>query len=215
MTTFPLSPRTLRGAIIALGALGRLAEVIAFQYNPEKLTRRLTPQAASEGGARSEAMRLKGPPQEEIDATVEIDAADQLGAGDPLAGALGIHPQLAALELLLYPASATVIANAILSRVGVIEVVPPEAPLTLFVWGPRRVLPVRLTSLSVEEQMHDPRLNPIRASVSLSLRVLSYHDLPQSSPGYGLSLAHQIGQEVLAALAVGTSLRDLGVARLR
>ena len=98
-----------------------------------------------EGGDRSEVLRLKGAPVETINLEVEIDATDQLETGSSLAISQGIYPQLAALEMLIYPKSALVIANTALLALGTIEVAPPMAPLTLFIWGSKRVLPVRLT----------------------------------------------------------------------
>lgn len=214
MTTFPRSPRVLKGAIVALDSFNPLASVIIFQYNPERLSRSLTPQTAGAGGERSEALRLKGPPQEEINITVEIDATDQLEKAEAVAVSTGIYPQLSALEMVLYPKSAVVLANAVLANAGVIEVVAPEAPLTLFVWGVKRVLPVHLTSLAIEEQLYDVNLNPIRASVTLGMRVLTYNDVPPGSVGYGLSLAHQVAKEALATVGSGTSLSATGFSRL-
>jgi hypothetical protein len=198
MTGFTRSPRVQKGAIIGLDPVNPLASVIVFQYNPETLTRTLTAQTAQEGGSPSAALRLKAPPKEEIRAEIELDATDQLEAGDGLAASAGIYPQLAALEMLLYPKSALVIANEVLKAVGVIEVVPPESPLTLFAWGIKRVLPVRITGFTITEETFDPDLNPIHASVSLSMSVLSYYDLGLLSPGGALYLGHQIAKEVLA-----------------
>ena len=200
MTGFPRSPRVQKGAIIGLDPVNPLASVIIFQYNPEELKRTLTARAAGENADTSEALRLEGPPKEKIDITIDIDAADQLEQGDALAGELGVHPTLASLEMLLYPKSALVIANEVLKAAGVIEVIPPEAPLTLFVWGIKRVLPVRITSLTVTETHFDPTLNPIVASVSLSMDVLTYHDLGMLSVGGALYMGHQIIKEVMATI---------------
>ena len=92
------------------------------------------------------------------------------------------------------------IANTALLALGTIEIIPPVAPLTLFIWGPKRVLPVRLTEFSITEEAYDPTLNPIRAKVSLGLRVLSYSDLPLTHPGYSLFLAHQVVKEAMATI---------------
>ena len=81
--------------------------------------------------------------------------------------------------------------NSALLAAGIIEVIPPVAPLTLFIWGPTRVLPVRLTDFTITEEAHDVNLNPIRAKVSLSLQVLSYSDLSVTHPGYHLFLTHR------------------------
>lgn len=212
MTTFPGSPRLLKGAIIGLDPVNPLASVVVFQYNPDTMTRRL--EARSVGGGdtadRSEAFRLTGPPKETITLNIEVDAADQLEVVNPLAVAFGVYPALSALEMLLYPKSATVIANAALAQAGNIEIIPPEAPLTLFVWGAQRVLPVRLTSFSVTEEAYDTMLNPIRAKVDLSLLVLSYVDLKLTNPGYNLFLAHQIAKEVMATTNVANSAQNIG-----
>lgn len=205
--TFPGSPRLLKGAIVGLDPFNPLASVVIFQYNPDTLTRTVQARAAGGGSdtTRSEALRLKGPPEETIRLDVEVDAADQLERADAIAGQFGVAPALASLEMLLYPKSAVVIANAVLARIGVMEVIPPEAPLTLFVWGLKRVLPVRLTELSITEDAFDPALNPIRAKVGLSLRVLNYDDLGLLSVGGGLFLAHQVIKEVMATVAGATA----------
>jgi hypothetical protein len=209
MTAFPHSPRARRGAIVALDPFSPLASVILFQYNPAALSRSLQPTMGSEGGDRSEALRLKGAPVETISLEAEIDATDQLAQAEDNAVRLGIYPQLSALEMLVYPKSSLVAANAALLATGTIEIVPPQAPLTLFVWGPRRVLPVRLTGLSISEEAHDVHLNPIRARVNLDMRVLSYNDLPATHPGYYLFMSHQVVKETLASLASVNNLAGL------
>jgi hypothetical protein len=203
----PLSyPRMIRGALVGLDPFNPLASVIVFQYNPEAMTRRLEARTAGAGealgGDRSEALRLSGPPRETITVKVEIDATDQLERDDPIAARTGLYPALSALEMLLYPKSSTIVANLALARLGTIEVVPPEAPLTIFAWGIKRVLPVRLTGFSITEDAFDPMLNPIRATADLSLDVLTYADLEPDNPGATIFLAHQIAKEVLATTNV-------------
>jgi hypothetical protein len=206
----PLNPRMLRGAIIAINLPNPLPRVIAFQYNPETLTRTLEAQmAGDESSDRAEALRLKGAPVETIKVDIEIDAADQLEAGDPVAQDNGIYPQLSSLEMLIYPATEVVIANTILLAVGTIEIIPPAAPFTLFIWGPKRILPVRVTEFSITEEAYDVNLNPIRAKVSLGLRVLSYNDLPPTHPGYSLFLAHQVTKEVMSRIGSTSNLEDI------
>jgi hypothetical protein len=144
---------------------------------------------------------LSGPPRETITISeLEIDAVDQLEQAQADAVSMGISPQLSALEMLLYPKSALVIANTALLAAGTIEVVPPEAPFTLFIWGPKRVLPVRLTSFTITEQAYDPALNPIQATVNLGMQVLNYTDFPVSHPGYSMFLAHQVVKETMAVI---------------
>ncbi|MGI8587614.1 MAG: hypothetical protein ACR2M0_08015 [Chloroflexia bacterium] len=207
MSTFPGSPRLIKGAIIGIDPFNPLASIIAFQYNPDSLTRTLQAQAAGDGGDRSEALRLKGAPVETIKIDVEIDATDQLETANGIATSMGIYPQLSALEMLIYPKSLLVIANTIALAIGTIEVVPPMAPFTLFIWGPKRVLPIRLTDFTITEEAYDVNLNPIRAKVSLGLRVLSYNDLPLTHPGYALFLVHQVVKETMATIG---SVNNLG-----
>jgi hypothetical protein len=210
MTSFPGSPRIIKGALIGVDALNPLASVVVFQYNPDTMTRRLEARAVSQEGERSEAMRLTGAPKETITLSIEIDAADQLEQANPLTATLGIHPTLAALETMLYPRVATVIANDILSAIGTIEVIPLDGPMILFVWGPARVLPVRLTSFSITEEAYDTLLNPLRAKVELSLSVLSYQDLSLLSPARALFMAHHIAKEVMATSNIFNNIGNIG-----
>ena len=92
------------------------------------------------------------------------------------------------------------IANTALLAAGTIEIIPPDAPLTLFIWGAKRILPVRLTELSVTEEAFDPNLNPIVARVTVGLTVLTYQDLGLASVGGALSMAQQVVKEILATL---------------
>lgn len=200
MTTFPGSPQVQKGAIIGLDPFNPLASVIVFQYNPDTMTRTVTARTTGGSSDRGEALRLKGPPEEKISCEVEIDATDQLERAQFPATALGLYPTLASLEMLLYPKSALMIANEVLAALGIIEVIQPEAPLTLFVWGVQRVLPVRLTQFTITEEAYDPNLNPIRAKVRLDLQVLSYYDLGLLSAGGALFMAHQVSKEVMATI---------------
>lgn len=211
MTTFPGSPRLLKGAIIGIDPANPLASVIVFQYNPETMRRQFEARTmGGDEGARGEALRLSGPPKETFSLSIEIDATDQLEQTNPVAIASGIYPTLSALEMLLYPKSSTVLKNIALAQVGNIEIIPPEAPMTLFVWGPQRVVSVRLTSLSITEEAYDTLLNPIRAKADVSLQVLSYHDLKPTNAGHSLFVVHQIAKEALATANVLNSLQDTG-----
>lgn len=211
MSTFPNSPRLIKGALIGVDLFNPLASIVVFQYNPDTMTRRLEPRTAGGEGEQGEAYRLAGPPKETITLSVEIDATDQLEQAHPLTVASGISPTLSALEMMLYPKSALVIANQILAAIGTIEVLPATGPMILFVWGPTRVLPVRLTGLTVTEEAYDTLLNPTRAKVDLSLTVLSYNDLKITSPGNALFLVHQITKEVMATTNLFNSVQNVGV----
>src|SRR6476619_5204028 len=106
---FTGSPRVLKGGLVLLDPeRGNVLRIIVLQYNPDTLTRSLQTQGMSgESGDRLEALRLKGPPVETIKLDAEIDATDQLEHpdGNQTTVQLGLHPQLAALETIVYPDS--------------------------------------------------------------------------------------------------------------
>jgi hypothetical protein len=210
MTTFSNSPRLIKGAIVGIDLFNPVSSVIAFQYNPDSLTRTLQPQGmGNENGDRSEAMRLKGAPVENIKLDLELDATDQIEKGESNTLKGSVYPQLSALEMLIYPKSLLVIANTALMFAGTLEIVPPMGPMTFFIWGLKRILPVRLTDLSITEEAHDVNLNPIRAKVSLGMRVLTYNDLSVMNPGYHLFLAHQVIKETMATIGSINNLRSV------
>lgn len=218
MTDFPRSPRLTKGAIVSFDifSIGALPQVIQFQYNPDSLTRTLQAQSTGGEGNPLESFRLTGPPIESISLDIELDATDQLEHPDQNkdATSYGIHPQLAALEMILYPKSSVVIANTILAALGTIELFAPEGPFTLFIWGVKRVLPVRLTEFRITEEAYDTNLNPIRAKVSLGLRVLSYMDFKLTHPGYYLFLAHQVVKEYMGFIGSVNSIDAIGKGNL-
>lgn len=217
MTTFPGSPRLVKGGIVVLDAeSSAVRRVIPLQYNPDTLSRSFQVKGAGEGGDRSEALRLTGPPVETIKIEAEIDATDQLEfpQANRATVELGIHPQLAALETLIYPTSARLQSNNSLAGSGTLEIAPAEAPLTLFVWSKNRILPVRLTELSVTEEAFDPALNPIRARVSLGMRVLSVNDLEFGHKGNSVFMAYLQQKERLAARSKGGTLKSLDLSKL-
>ncbi|HEU4596492.1 MAG TPA: hypothetical protein VFS10_15255 [Pyrinomonadaceae bacterium] len=210
MSTFPGSPRVLKGAIIGFDIFNPVASVIIFQYNPDTMTRTLSARTGrEEEAARSEALRVRGAPVETIKMDVEIDATDQLEKDEGFASSLGIYPQLSALEMLLYPKSILVITNTIMLALGRREIVPPVGPMTLLIWGYKRVVPIRLTEFTITEEAHDVSLNPIRARCSLGLRVLSYSDLSIKHPGYYVFLAHQIVKETMATIGSVSNIGSL------
>lgn len=214
------TPRTLRGAIVAVSPAQPLSRVVVFQYNPDEVSRTIQPRQASGGGGGggqaaggADANRLAGAPTETVSLTAEIDATDQLAANDPVAGRVGLLPQLSVLEMLLHPDSARVLARAALMAAGSIEIFPVEKPLAVLVWGPSRIVPVKLTNLQITEQAYSPALAPLRATAQIAATVLTYDDLPIGDIGYGLSVAHLIAKEVLAAAGAAagaaTAIADL------
>jgi hypothetical protein len=215
MTSFPNSPRLIKGGIVLIDPdTSAVQRIIVLQYNPDTLSRTLQPQAAvKESGDRSEAMRLTGPPVETIKLDAEIDATDQLEFPDqnPNATQFGIQPQLAALETIVYPTSSHLLTNNSMAQAGMLEILPMMAALPLFVWSKSRIVPVRITDFSITEEAFDPSLNPIRAKVSLGMRVLSVTDLGFDNKGGSLFMAYQQQKEQLAAKSVGGALSSLGI----
>jgi hypothetical protein len=216
MSGFPGSPRLLKGGLVLLDpdSFAVLPNgIIVLQYNPDTLSRTLKIKGAEEGGDRSEALRLTGPPVETIKLEAEIDATDQLEtpSQNQTTVQYGIAPQLAALETMVYPASSTLQNNFALSQQGTLEIMPVMAPMSLFVWSAARIVPVRFTEFSITEEAFDPQLNPLRAKVSLGLRVLSIDDLFFNDKGGSLYIAYQRQKESLAQLYQGGSLGTLGI----
>ena len=199
--SYPRSPRVLKGGIVAYQLPDLFPTIIVFQYNPDEVSRSIQGRSDS-GGGRGDANRVNGPPQETLSFTVEIDAADQLER--PIENLVtvvsGLHPVIASLERLLYPSYPMVIANEALALAGSAFILGEQAPLALLIWGPNRVLPVQVQSLSIKEEAFDQLLNPIRVKADLSVRVLTYRDLEVSNPGYWVYLASFTKKEAMAAL---------------
>lgn len=217
MTSFPNSPKLIKGGIVQIATEGAAVQrVIALQYNPESVSRSLQVQGVGENGQRTEALRLKGPAVETIKIDAEIDATDQLEfpQANPAATGFGVFPQLAALEIMVYPSSSQLQANNARAASGTLEIAPMEAPLTLFIWSKNRIVPVRITEFSVTEEAFDANLNPIRAKVSLGMRVLSVDDLGFAHRGGSLFMSYLQAKEQMAARAAGSSLGLLGIGGL-
>ncbi|KPC51528.1 hypothetical protein [Amantichitinum ursilacus] len=216
MTT-SISPKVLKGGLILIDPeSGAVQRVIALQYNPDLLTRTLVPQSVGGTATLAEPLRLKGPPIETIKLDAEIDATDQLEFPDQHRTVLevGIHPQLAALETIVYPDSGALIRNNQMANAGTLEIVPVQAPLPLFVWSKSRVVPVRITDFSIIEEAFDVNLNPIRARVNLGMRVLNINDLGFGDKGGHLFMVYQQSREQLARKASSASLSSLGLSSL-
>jgi hypothetical protein len=215
----PISPRLVKGGIVTLDPdTSVIQTVIALQYNPDSLTRTLQIQAVPGGadGVRVDALRLRGPAIETIKLEAELDATDQLEFPSqfPLATQYGLHPQLAQLEMLVNPTVETLLADDAMANAGTLEIIPLEQPLTLFVWSSSRVIPVRLTDFSITEEAFDPNLNPIRAKISLGMRVLNIDDLGFNHPGGHLFMSYLTKKESLASQATTAALTTLGLGGL-
>ena len=206
-----LRPRLAKGALASFASqiVPGVPRVVVFQYNPAELSRTLQRRTASgedgEGGGgaatSSGGLDLRGPPDEEISMTAELDAADQLEAPaeHPEVVAAGLHPALATLELLMYPPAELVLRNRVAAAAGSRSVTTGDAPVALLVWGPSRVVPVEVQRYAIVEQAFDQRLNPIRAEVDIDLRVLTSRDLEPGTLGHDVAFSHHVAKEALAA----------------
>jgi hypothetical protein len=216
-STFPGSPKLLKGGLVLLDPeTGAVRQVIALQYNPESISRSFQIQAVGESADRSQALRVKAPAVESYKLDIVLDAADALEFPDENRDTVrfGLQPQLAVLEGLVNPPSARLQSNNSLAGSGVLEIVPVEQPLTLFVWSRTRIAPVRVTELSITEESYGPDLNPIRAKVGLGLRVLSVNDLGFEHKGGSLFMAYLRQKEQLANKSKGGVLADFGLGGL-
>lgn len=180
---FTRSPKLLKGALVELSEpfLGPVPNIIVFQYNPETMTRTLTPWSAGStkagsAGKEEESRSQPFDPGEKFSLNLLLDAADALEEPEkhPVAVISGVADRVSALEMLLYPAKESFLGEFFGSLAGTVDVVPRgTVPVVLFVWGPGRIVPVRLTSFSVDEQLYSPTLYPIRAKVTVGLQVLT------------------------------------------
>lgn len=219
MTGFPNSPRLVKGGIVVIDPdSSAVQRVIALQYNPESVSRSLQVQALESGGGGgvSEALRLTGPAVETITLEAEMDAADYLEQPDrnPSAVQYGLHPQLAALEALVNPSSAHLTSVNGMAGSGSLEIIPPMAPLTVFVWGANRTQPVRITEFSVTEEAFDPALNPIQVKLNLGLRVLSVADVGFDNRAGSLYMSYLGSRETMANRFAAANFDVLGIGGL-
>ena len=202
MTSFPGSPKTLKGGFVLMDAGGKtVLRTVAFQYNPDSVTRSLTPRGAKvDAGDRLEGLRLVGPPVETIKIEIEIDAIDRLekpgSNADTVAN--GIAADLAELEAIISPAPDDIAAADSLAQSGTLEILPLPSPLVLLALGRNRLIPVRITEFGIVEEAFDTQLNPIRARVSLGMRALSVNDLAFGSKGAALFMVAARRRDKLA-----------------
>ncbi len=213
MSSFPGSPKIIRGGIVILNSkTSAIERIISLQYNPDSLSRTLQVQGTGGDDAPGgELFRVKGTPVETLKVEVELDATDSLERAESGAVESGIQAQLAALETVIYPKSTQLLGNNRLSGSGTLEIVPMEMPLTLFIWNKNRILPVRITEFSITEEAFDVNLNPIRAKISLGMKVLSVDNLGFENKGSGIFMNYLQGKEQLAGMSAGGSLQSLGI----
>jgi hypothetical protein len=207
----------LKGAFINLGAglLGALPNIVVFQFNPDKVTRTpklVQPPPQDDGSGTHNSGQQPGQPSESYSFTLRVDATDQLASSNPIAAASGVLPALSALELLMVPKGSLSIDLFNLGGGKKPHLHPPDQlPTILFFWGPFRILPVNITSLSITETEYDPLLNPVRAEVTVNLQVLTPSQIAKDATfAQGAYKYSQGVKEVMAALNLANAL-PLGV----
>ncbi|WP_405682549.1 hypothetical protein [Streptomyces sp. NBC_00057] len=208
-------PAPRRGGFVFLDPeQGRALRVVPFQYNPDSIARTLQPRGiGADAGDRLEALRLQGPPRETFRIDAEFDATDQVAsaAGPAPPAGSGLFGMLSALETAVSPTGAQLTQQNDLSARGILEIAPAQAALPVLVLGPHRVLPVRMLDLDVTEEAYDGELNPIRAQVRLTVRILTVDDVGFSHKAGGLYLQYLQGRERFASL-VGYGPEAIGYA---
>lgn len=219
----------LKGALVEYGSdfMGPIPNVVVFQFNPEEITRTLNIPPVSNGQSsesnQAERGQASSAPTESFSITAHFSAADDLGSGG-VAGAtqriFGIGPQLAALEKMVYPASGLInnLVGAAIDAIGdalrvdrdATQAVPPEQlPSILFIWGPSRILPVRITSMVIKEQKYDMLLNPVQAEVTIGLEVANSGTSGKDLIGQGALAYTQTVKEAQAVLNLGESVEEV------
>jgi hypothetical protein len=186
-----------------------LPRTVVFQYNPTQVTRVFTIAAGGGGTAAGSALDAAKPPQEEYSLTLELDATDGLERGGPVSLSSGIAPQLAAIEMILQPAGSSLLGAAALRLLGRggAAIPPSRVPLVLLVWGPGRVTPVRVKTLTVRETAFDELLNPIHATADLGLTVLREVDLDAGeTAARGAARLYRLQRELRAVLQLPQTL---------
>ena len=200
MRGFSNRPRILKGAFVEYG-LSIPPLVVCFQFNPETISRSRSLYISVPREKREEygwiSLRELQQKEEYSDLTklreaqdvsvqsesisfeLKLDATDKLNEGDPIAEEFGIAPELSTLELMMYPKGESIIGELVSRLIeGYSFTGKEKPPIILFVWGRKRVLPVNITSISINEQEFSTDLNPIRATIGVSLTVIEGPNAP-------------------------------------
>jgi len=222
-----MAGKFIRGALVEFMPtfLIPLPNIIIFQFNPETMTHAWTqPESvpvSSGAGGNSNPLAVRGLPGESFSFTLVMDTVDMIADGSPIAEGIatvsGVYTRLAALEMLQYPvpaadsglvgavsAAASAVGGAAGGAAPDRSVPAMQVPTVLFVWGPGRIVPVRVTSLSITEKLYDGLLNPIHAEASISLRVLTPDELAYVTGPLGdlAKIAYTYSQDLRQVLAI-------------
>lgn len=217
-------PYLMRGAMIEYGSdfLGPLPNVVIFQFNPETLTRTIQIPPRPSGGAARETTQAGEPSIEKITLKAQFSAADGMGTGNVLARTMGVGPRLAALEKMVHPAGKiSGLIGAAIDAIGDAlglggggdeprQTIPREKyPRILFIWGPFRLLPVVIESMSITELQYDFLLNPIQADVSIGLAVNPIDKCSDDTVGKGALEYSNLAKEAQAILNLANTIEQV------
>jgi hypothetical protein len=203
----------LKGAFLSFGAglLGALPNIVVFQFNPTQVTRTPSlpqPPPACDNSGSTDALQQPCLPGESISFTLRVDANELLAQSNPIAAVNGILPTLSALELLMVPQSAmTINLSSLAGGSSPYQLPPNKLPTVLFFWGPFRIVPVAITSMTITETEYDVLLNPVRADVSVNLQVLIPAQLAGDTIANGAYTYSQGVKEVMAALNLANAVQ--------
>jgi len=211
-----------------------IPNVIIFQYNPETMTHAWTPAttggAPAPGQAASNPLAISGQPTESFAFTLAMDSNDTIADGNAVVAGIaelsGVYSRLAALEMLLFPTAApgSGLIGSISSALGLggssspsptQQVPAAQIPTVLFVWGPGRIVPVRVSALSITEKLYDSDLlNPTHVEAQITLKVLTqdelkYVDGPLGSLANTASSYMQTLREALALANLANAVTSL------
>ena len=206
------------GALVEYGTdfLGPIPNVVIFQFNPESMTRNFSIPPRAVDATQRETSQAGEPAYERFTVTVTFSAADQRNSGDPIGLSLGVGPQLAALQAMVYPVqSPGSVVGAIVDAVGSLlgpqgpapsQPIPrQQTPRILFIWGATRIVPVIIESLTITEQIYDRNLNPIEAEVAVGLAVITPDACAGDTIGTGALAYTQLIQASMAATNLASS----------
>ena len=217
----PVQPHFLKAGIVTYDlAAGRTVRTLPMLINPATLRRSYEIKQSAVSSYSAGPLRLTAPAVETIDVEVKLDAADAilrsldgaaLSGTQAAAADQGVRPWIAALQMLITPSAAAIQRNDALRQSGALEIVPMEQPLTLFVWGQGNILPVRIKTLSVNEDLFDARLIPVTATATLGMHSLSVADLGVTTRGGAMFMTYLREIERRSALLPIGNPADLGI----
>jgi hypothetical protein len=206
--------KVLKGALIEYGSdfLGPIPNVVIFQFNPEKLSRTIEIPPRPVNATTRETSQSGEPPYERFTVEAQFSAADQRNSSNPIGLTMGVGPQLAALEAMVYPVKTPggligAAVDAIGSLLGASAGPDPtqsvprvQSPKILFIWGLTRVVPVVIESMTINEVQYDFLLNPEEATVSIGLAVVTPCNCCDDKIASGALAYTQMAQDTLATV---------------